>query len=138
MNKRPSGVSRKSELEGELTGQIMQQKQEIETGKYENMRTGLSRRATSTNRRFQISQGKRRRHPDRVLNQFQTIKDETSNANSAWEKALLHDQQRIEIPQEYRARDNGMVANQMGLVTTALDNYTKSKHKLERVAPVGY
>lgn len=138
MNKRPSGVSRKSELEGELTGQIMQKQQEMESGKYENTNSAFSRGATRANRQFQIRQGKRRRHPDSVLNQFQTIKTETTNAHSAWEKALLHEQKRIEVPSEYRARDSGMVANQLGVVTTALDNYMKSKQKLERVAPVGY
>lgn len=141
MNKRAAGTagtSRKQELEQELTGKIIDQAQAVETGKYENTKTNLSRNARTANRMFQIRQGKRRRHPDRLLNQYQTIKEETTNANSAWEKALLHEQKRIEVPTEYKAKDSGMVANQLGLVTTALNNYMKSKYKLERVAPVGY
>ena len=70
--------------------------------------------------------------------QFKLIVDQTENASSAWEKALMHEQQRTEVPQEYKAKDSGMVANQVGLVTTALDNFMKSKNKFERVAPVGY
>lgn len=50
----------------------------------------------------------------------------------------MHEQQRVEIPQEYKPKDGGMVANQVGVVTTALDNYTKSKGKFTRVTPVGY
>jgi Fe-S cluster assembly scaffold protein SufB len=138
MNKRPAGVSRRKELEDELVGDIIDKKQEVETGKYENTHTKYSRQATKSNRIFQIRQGRRRRHPDRVLAQFGQIVKETENASSAWEKALMHEQQRVEVPQEYKAKDSGMVANQVGLVTTAMDNYIKSKGKFERVAPVGY
>lgn len=138
MNKRPSGVSRRKELEDELVGEIVNKKQVVESGKYENTHTKTGRAAREQNRIFQIRQGRRRRHPDRVLAQFQQIVKETENASSAWEKALMHEQQRVEVPQEYKARDSGMVANQVGLVTTALDNYMKSKGKFERVAPVGY
>jgi Fe-S cluster assembly scaffold protein SufB len=113
-------------------------KSEVETGKYENTHTSLSRDAREQNRIFQIKQGRRRRHPDRVLAQFEQITKETENASSAWEKALMHEQQRVEVPSEYKAKDRGMVANQVGLVTTAMDNYVKSKGKFERIAPVGY
>jgi len=138
MNKRPEGVSRNAELEKELTADIVKQKVEVETGKFEKTNTPQSRNARKSNLTFQIKQGKRRRHPDTVLNQFQTIVKQTSNASSAWEKALMHEQQRILIPPEYKAKDEGMVANQVGVVTTALDNYVKSKAKFERVSPVGY
>lgn len=138
MNKRPSDVSRKSELENELLGAITDQKEEVETGKFKNTTTSFSKGAREMNKIFQIKQGRRRRHPDRVLAQFEQIVEETTNAESAWEKALLHEQERTAIPQEYVAKDNGMVANQVGLITTALDNYARSKGKFERVAPVGY
>lgn len=137
MNKRP-GKSRRSELEGALTAQIIDQKESVDTGKFQNTHTKFSGAARSNNRIFQIKQGKRRRHPDRVLHQFQVIKQETEHAESAWEQALLHEQERTEVPMEYKTKDGGMVSNQMGLVTTALDNYTRSKGKLERVTPVGY
>lgn len=138
MNKRPDSVPRRKSLEDELTGEIVDQKQEVETGKYENTHTRFSRNATEANRIFQIKQGRRRRHPDRILAQFTQVMKETENASSAWERALMHEQQRTEVPQEYKAKDRGMVANQVGLVTTAMDNYIKSKGKFERVAPVGY
>lgn len=138
MNKRPEGVPRRKQLEDELVGDIVSQKSEVETGKYENTHTKHSRQAREQNKIFQIRQGRRRRHPDRVLAQFELITKQTENASSAWEKALMHEQQRVEVPSEYKAKDRGMVANQVGLVTTAMDNYIKSKGKFERVAPVGY
>lgn len=138
MNKRPEGVPRKKQLEDDLVGDIINNKQEKETGKYANKTNSFARGQYEANRIFQIKQGRRRRHPHRVLAQFEQITKETENASSAWEKALMHEQQRVEVPQEYKAKDSGMVANQVGLVTTALDNYTKSKSKFERVAPVGY
>jgi len=138
MNKRPQGVNRRTELEDDLVGEIIDNKQLKETGKFENETTQQGKNAREANRIFQIKQGRRRRHPQRVLAQFEQIVKETENASSAWEKALMHEQQRVEVPQEYKAKDSGMVANQVGLVTTALDNYMKSKGKFERVAPVGY
>lgn len=138
MNKRPAGVSRRTQLEDDLTGQIAEKKQEVETGRYQKSDTAQYKQQQAENRVFQIKQGKRRRHPDTVLAQFATIKKETTNANSVWEQALLHEQARIEVPAEYKASADGMVANQMGLATTALENYTKSKGKLERIVGVGY
>jgi hypothetical protein len=138
MNKRPEGVNRRTQLEDDLVGQIIDKKQIVETGKHENETTVYGKQQREINKIFQIKQGRRRRHPDRVLAQFKQIVDQTENASSAWEKALMHEQQRVEVPQEYKAGDSGMVANQVGLVTTALDNFMKSKSKFERVAPVGY
>jgi hypothetical protein len=138
MNKRPAGVNRRTELEDDLVGDIIDKKQIVETGKHENETTTFGKQHREANRIFQIKQGRRRRHPDRVLAQFKQIVDQTENASSAWEKALMHEQQRTEVPTDYKAKDSGMVANQVGLVTTALDNFMKSKNKFERVAPVGY
>ena len=138
MNKRPEGVPRRKQLEDALLSDVVDHKTEVETGKYENTHTKFSQGAREANRIFQIKQGRRRRHPDRVLAQFDQITKETENASSAWEKALMHEQQRVEVPTEYKAKDSSMVANQVGLVTTAMDNYVKSKGKFERIAPVGY
>lgn len=138
MNKRPEGVSRRTQLEDDLVGDILDKKQVVETGTYNNEHNTFGKNAREANRIFQIKQGRRRRHPRRVLAQFEQIVKETENASSAWEKALMHEQQRVEVPQDYKAKDSGMVANQVGLITTALDNYMKSKGKFERVAPVGY
>lgn len=138
MNKRPEGTTRKSALEDELLGDIVDKKQAVETGKFEDEKTKFAKSSRENNKIFQIKQGRRRRHPDRVLAQFEQIVKQTDNASSAWERALMHEQQRVEVPQEYKARDRGMVANQVGLVTTSIDNYIKSKSKFDRVASVGY
>jgi hypothetical protein len=138
MNKRPEGVSRRKQLEDDLVGDITDAAHEVETGKYRNTSTTQSKRGLKATRQLGITQGRRRRHPHRVLAQFDTITNQTNNASSAWEKALMHEQQRVEVPQEYKATDGGMVANQVGVITTALDNYTKSKGKFTRVTPVGY
>ena len=68
----------------------------------------------------------------KVLSNFSTITNQTSNAESLWEKALMEDQERVEIPTEFKATDAHMMVNQMGLAKTALDNFTKSKGKFNR------
>lgn len=137
MNKRPEGVSRKGELEKELLGDIVEQQQKVETGKYRNETSKFHKNNLRAARGFGIKQGVRRRHPARVLQQHAAIAKETSNAESAWEKALLHEQHRIEIPEEYKTSDGGMIVNQTGLVTTALDNYSKSRGKFSRTVLAG-
>ena len=133
MNKRPTGVPRRQELEKELIGDIESQKALVETGKDRVVDGNKFHREANRNYRgFAIRQGVRRRHPDRVLAQFASIVEETSNAQSAWEKALMHEQQRTEVPEEYKAKDEEMLANQVGIVTTALDNFKNSKSKFER------
>jgi len=83
---------------------------------------------------LQIQQGWRRRHPNRVLHQFDGVSQQQSKAKTLFEQALLHETKRSSLPKEYRPNDDadGM-ANQMGLVTTALDNYKGSKEKLSRM-----
>lgn len=138
MNKRPADVPRRQELEKELIGEIESQKALVETGT-DKVADGnkFHRDANRNYKGFAIKQGVRRRHPDRVLAQFAAIVDQTSNAQSAWEKALMHEQQRVEVPEEYKAKDAEMISNQVGLVTTALDNFAKSKSKFERVYSMG-
>ena len=138
MNKRPAGVPRKTALEKELIGEIEGQAQLVETGK-DRVVDGnkFHRKNMAAYKQFSIKQGVRRRHPSRVLAQFAQIVKETSNASSAWEKALMHEQQRVEVPEEYKADSSSMTVNQTGLVTTALDNYTRSKGKFERTVLTG-
>ena len=133
MNKRPQGqaTSARDKLEKELIGDIENRKLTSDTGRS----TGASPyalEARNRNSMFSIKQGVRRRHPNRVLHQFQQVALETSNAETSWEKALMHEQTRTTIPEEYKAKDSDMLVNQMGLVTTALDNFKKSKEKLVR------
>jgi hypothetical protein len=130
MNKKPQ-ASRRSELEKELIGDIVDTQQQADTGRLhkDNQYGKANRNAWKS---FAIKQGVRRRHPKRVLSQYAQIVKETSNAESAWEKALLHEQERLDVPEEYKVTDGGMVANQTGLVTTALDNFKRSKNKFSR------
>ena len=137
MNKKP-GASRRSDLEQDLIGDIEQQKSLTETGKVRKPDGNeFHRKQMAGFMRFATKQGVRRRHPDRVLAQFAQIVKETSNAQSAWEQALMHEQERTEVPEEYKTNDAGMIVNQTGLVTTALDNFTKSKGKFERTVLTG-
>lgn len=131
MNKRPAHVSRKKELENELLSSIEQRKGEIETGHVARP-TMFKIQAAAQLKQFEIKQGNRRRHPQRVLSNYDAITKDTVSAETAWEKSLMHEQQRTEIPQEYQPQDKGMIANQLGLVTTALDNFAKSKGKFNR------
>jgi hypothetical protein len=136
MNKKPMG-SKKKMLEQELIGDIENQKQLVETGHSKKTDHPFHRKGIANYERFAIKQGVRRRHPDRVLAQFAAIVDQTSNAESAWEKAILHEQQRREVPSDYKVGEREMIANQTGLVTTALDNYMRSKGKFERTVLAG-
>lgn len=86
-----------------------------------------------------IKQGRRRRHPAHVLHQFT---EETGQQNAPafdqWTKGMEEDNERKSLDRVYTAnKDNLFWSNQMGLVTTAMENYEKSKYKLERMHPVG-
>lgn len=143
MNKRPekSVPNRIKDLEDELTGKVAMSQLDADTGKDTQKpgksTTKLHNDALREYRQFAIKQGRRRRHPKTVLAQFDAITKTTSNAESAWERALMHEQERVEVPQEYQAKDADMIANQVGLVTTALDNYMKSQNKFDRYSLAG-
>ena len=114
-------------------------KNERETGRrHINEDTKFQQQANKNNRTLKIQQGLRQRHPDRVLNQYDGIMNTTSSASSLWEQALLYETKKVEFPKEFRPRDDtdGMT-NQMGVVTTALDNYKASKNKLGRMHLIG-
>jgi hypothetical protein len=138
MNKRPDGqpTSRRGQLEKELVGEITDNVAQMETGK-DLVNTAASQRAERGMRMFNINQGWRRRHPARVLHQYNAINKTTESAETVWEKALLHEDERTDIPEEYKPKEHDMVANQMGLVGTALDNFKRSKGRFTRSQPVG-
>jgi len=115
-----------------LIGDLTEQQNLVADGRSDRQDTSFKTKMRAETRAFNIKQGVRRRHPNQVLAQFNQIMEETSNANSAWEKALMHEQERVEIPEEYKIKDSEMLTNQTGLVTTALDNYHKSKGKFTR------
>ena len=138
MNKRPKGVesTRRGDLEKDLIGDITDQQALVETGRDGTHSNKYHLSGRARNRQFNIMTGTRRRHPRYTLNQFSEITKQTSNAESAWEKALMHEQERTEIPQDFRLKE-GMIVDQVGLVTTALDNYVKSKGKFSRTHLTG-
>ncbi len=141
MNKKPgdAGGDRRSQLEADLVGEEMGRRQEIETGRrHVNEGTQFQQQANRANRTLAISQGVRRRHPHRVLNQFHGINATTSSAASTWEQALVYETKRVELPKEFipKGDDDGMV-NQLGIVTTALENYKASKGKFSRLHLIG-
>lgn len=137
MNKRPQGVPRRTELEKELIGDITDEQTVAETGRYEHTNDQYTKASHKQNRRFAIQVGVRRRHPEKVLSQYHEINKGTESAQSQWEKALIHEDQRVEVPEEYKIKQHDMIANQMGLVGIALDNYVKSKGKFSRTQIVG-
>jgi hypothetical protein len=137
MNKRPERTSRRGELEKELIGEITDEQTKAETGRFENTDDKYTLKKDRQQRTLSISQGVRRRHPDKVLHQYHTINRDTESAESQWEKALLHEDQRADVPEEYKIKQHDMIANQMGLVTVALDNYARSKGKFSRTQIVG-
>jgi len=135
MNKKPA--TRRSALEEELIGQITNQAAAVETGKGENVSDPYSARIESQNYIFNIRQGVRMRHPDRVLSQYQGIREGTESAETIWEQALIHEDTRNEIPEEYKVKGADMAANQMGLVQTALNNFARSKSRFNKSTVVG-
>lgn len=137
MNKTVKVDSRREQLEAELIGDQLQDEQS--TGQFQvHENNGFDRAAARRNKMFEIRQGIHRRHPSRVLHQFEGVVNTTSSASTLWEQALLHDTKRASLPQDFRPKNdvNGM-ANQMGVVTTALENYRNSRGKLERMHLVG-
>lgn len=140
-NKRPRTAldERRTQLETDLIGEDLTPTAEIETGRrhvYE--KSQFQSNANRLDRRFQQQQGFRRRHPDRVLGQYDGIMKTTGKSASLWEKAMIHETERHEMPQEFRPTDDSEgMTNQVGLVTTALLNYKASKEKFSRMYLVG-
>lgn len=139
MNKKPEGSTRVTELEKELIGKEAEHQQEIEVGR-RRVHQGNDWDITTNKgaKMFAVKQGIRMRHPDRVLHNFSAAVTGTDNPESLWEQALMQEQNRINLPQEYRPEgDSKMMVNQLGVVSTALDNYEGSKFKLDRVHMIG-
>jgi hypothetical protein len=107
----------------------------IETGRriiHEN--SNFQRKATRDAKALRITQGLRYRHPDRVLHQFKGVTSTSSESASLWEKSLIDQTKRVEMPKEYSVSgDAGGMVNQMGIVSVALDNYKASKNKFSRL-----
>lgn len=138
MNKRPK--SHHHELEKELMGDIIQKKNQLNTGHHRvNENTKQQHQALARNKMFQIKQGIRRRHPKELLHNYNHINDGMDRARTSWEKAFQYEDDRQGWDEIYTPKGvNDMMANQLGLATTALENFKKSKSKLHREIPVGF
>ncbi len=87
---------------------------------------------------FGIKQGKRFRQPKNVLHDYQTIANQTTNAQSVWEKALLDENKRRSLAPEYSYKpDTSLLTNQFGVASTSLSNYSQSKFKLDQLHIIG-
>ena len=142
MNKKvkgPGGDQRRADLENDLIGDEVTKNHEMETGRrHVNEGTTFQQNANRANRTLAIQQGFRRRHPHRVLGQFDGIMKTTSTAASTWEQALLHETKRVDLPKEFRPKGDGDgMVNQVGVVTTALENFKASKGKFSRFHLIG-
>lgn len=142
MNKKKApDDTRMRDLEADLMSEIATEGagEEVATGRRhvkENSR--FQQQATQDMRHLFYQQGYRRRHPERVLGQYLGVTKTTTNAGSLWEKSLIHETKKSEMPHEFKVTDetDGM-ANQLGVVNTALDNYKASKNKFKRMHLVG-
>jgi hypothetical protein len=132
--------NRVSQLEQDLIGQETQRQAEVESGgRRVREYSDWQKNAIASATKFGIKQGLRRRHPEHVLHQY---REETGQNNvkafDQWTQGMQENNERTPVDGVYRAeKDDRFWSNQMGLVTTALENYTNSKFKLERMHPVG-
>lgn len=134
MNKRPdSGTSARESLEKELMGNQIKDQVEKDTGRAHHP-TQYSSLIAQSSENFQIRQGTRRRHPLRVLQQYDGVYNTTSDAESMWEQALVHAHERVGIDDIYQPKgDVSMLNSQLGLVQASNVNSKKSTMKLESI-----
>ncbi len=141
MNKRvKSSVSmRAKELEAELSGEITNQtnKYSVDAGRdVTTDLTGWQQAAVKKTTRFAIKQGFRRHHPTRTLSSY-AKRLANGVPRVSWERAFEEETKRTEIPQIFKKASDPMIACQLGLVTTALKNYEKSRAKLSDINAIG-
>jgi hypothetical protein len=107
----------------------------IETGRrHVKENSGFQRRASRQTKALRISQGLRYRHPNQVLNTFKGVTSTSSESSSLWEKSLVDQSKRVNMPKEFKVQgDSDGMVNQMGIVSVALDNYKASKQKFSRL-----
>lgn len=124
-------MSRAKELEKELTGQQATQDINVEAGRRQVVEgSSFQAKALRTNRIFNIKQGIRRRHPDHVLHEFAGVADTTNHANTAWEKALIYEDERTEMDPAYVANpDSNSMVTQLGASQAARKNFKKSTNR---------
>jgi hypothetical protein len=143
MNKRVAKAVNASTkaLEAELTTKSKRVSNSYSVDAGRDVQTDLTpwqKAALGNQEQFAIRNGFRRRHPNHLLNQFAAIVKTNKNPKLKYEEYIEAENERTELP-EYakKARRNDMVANQIGLVQTAVENYAKSKEKLSAMTAVG-
>ncbi len=142
MNKRVrSSVGAKSRaLEAELSAstKAVSSTYSVEAGRdVQTQLTPWQRQALGNTQQFAQQQGFRRRHPRTMLNQFAGVVKTTTSPKMKWEQYIEAENERVELPESTKKGRNEYMANQMGLVQTALENYVKSKEKLNSIVSVG-
>lgn len=142
MNKRVrSSVSAKTkDLEEELAGKNIKQQSTFSVEAGRDVQTDLSpwqKSALGNQEQFAIRQGFRRRHPTRLLNQFAGAVKTNVSPKMKWEQFMEAENERVQLPETTKKARNVYVANQLGLVETALKNFVQSKEKLNSIVAVG-
>ncbi len=142
MNKRlRSSVSAKQKaLEEELSTKQtkVSSSYSVEAGR--DVQTDLTpwqRQALGSQDLFAQKQGFRRRHPSKMLNEYAGVVKTTTNPKMKWEEHIAAENERVQLPETTKKGRNIYAANQMGLVETALENFVKSKEKLNAIVAVG-
>lgn len=142
MNKRVrSSVGAKTrELEEELTQKAHKTSStySVEAGRdVQSDLTPWQKQALGSKDRFAIKQGFRRRHPSLLLNQFAGIAKTNLAPKMKWEQFVEAENERVQLPETTKKARNEYASNQMGLVETALQNFAKSKEKLNAIVAIG-
>ncbi len=142
MNKRVrSSVNAKTkELEAELSSKdkTTQSTYSVEAGRdVQTDLTSWQRQALGRQDLFAQKQGFRRRHPSKLLGEFATVVKTNKNPKMKWEECMAAENERVQLPETTKKGRNEYIANQMGLVQTAMENYAKSREKLSAIVPVG-
>lgn len=127
-------------LEAELYGENLHQNSKFSVEAGRDVMTDLrpwQQQALGMTERFAIQQSFKRRHPLRTLNDFTAILSNNENPRTKWEDAYEREAKRAHIPEAYAKLKDEMIVNQIGLVETALKNFTKSQQRFRLSSPVG-
>jgi hypothetical protein len=84
-----------------------------------------------------IQQGFRRRHPSKLLSDYNDQLFNGKNPRYKWEDAIRREDERIELPEVYKRAGDDRIANQLGLIETAHKNFMKSRARMQMCTPVG-
>lgn len=135
MNRRAATGGARDKLERDLIGSVTSKLDMFESGK--DQKTPLNQKQFATLAAVgqrAVQQGWRRRHPTVVLNQYAGVMSTTDDTYNQYEKHMAEEHQTLSLPDTYTSfRSKDMMATQVGLVNTALENYKHVKSKLSSV-----